>query len=344
MKKTKRLMTVMLTGIVIAAAAISASAADATQPIVPISAPISAGDSVTSAHGADSDAISLPYYMHYTGKVSQIQPHPQLEGAKYLTLDSEESGPANPLITADTYIVGGDIAVGDTVTLFYEADKPMIMIYPPQYDAAILIVNPDENTFVTADLFDDDLLSRSKKMILTIGDQTELLSPDGKIFEDSPAGHRLLVFYTVAAESYPVQVTPEKIIVLGKPEDSPTVIFDVTDAEFVVEDRIIEAPPAFTTDDGVVMVPLRAIAEALGYEVTWDNDTQTAYLNNVISLQIDRDYYVYMRMAPITLGTAPVLRDSRTFVPMSYFREVLGLNNAYFFEGQIVINNAEKME
>jgi hypothetical protein len=141
-----------------------------------------------------------------------------------------------------------------------------------------------------------------------------------------------------------VQVTPEKVIVLGKPKGSWTAPIHITAAELVVEGKTIEAPPAFTTDDGVVMVPLRAAAEALGYEVTWDGGTQTVFLNSAISLQIDRDSYVYMRMAPITLGTAPVLRDSHTFVPLDYFREVLRLNNAYFFEGQIVIDNAEKME
>ncbi|MPN40548.1 hypothetical protein SDC9_188086 [bioreactor metagenome] len=92
------------------------------------------------------------------------------------------------------------------------------------------------------------------------------------------------------------------------------------------------------------MVPLRAIAEALGYQVTWEQDTQTARLNSAISLEVGRDYYVYMRMAPIELGTAPQLKDGSVYVPLFYFRDVLKMNNAYFFENQVVIDNQEKMQ
>ncbi|HWP80820.1 MAG TPA: copper amine oxidase N-terminal domain-containing protein [Candidatus Acidoferrum sp.] len=343
MKKIKKLTTMLLAGAV-AAAGFAAFAADAVQPVSPILAPISAGDPAAPAQGAYGTEMNTPYYMSYTGKVTELRPHSQLDGAQYLTLESEEYGPASPLVTADTYVVGGEVAVGDTVTLFYEADKPMLMIYPPQYNAAILLVNPDEDFSVAADLFDDNLLSRDKGMVLRVGDKTELRSPDGTPYEGSPAGNRLLVFYTVAAESWPVQVTPEKVIVLGKPEASFTPPVHISAAELVVGGKTVEAPPAFVSDDGAVMVPLRAIAEALGYEVTWEGATGTVYLNTAISLQIGQDNYVYMRMAPITLGAAPVLRDSRTFVPLNYFREVLGLNNAYFAEGQIVIDDAEKME
>ena len=92
------------------------------------------------------------------------------------------------------------------------------------------------------------------------------------------------------------------------------------------------------------MVPLRAVAEALGYEVIWEGATQSVYLNNVISLTIGKDYYTRGRMAPIELGTAPELTDSRTYVPLSFFKQVIGMNNATYFEGVIEINNLETME
>lgn len=38
----------------------------------------------------------------------------------------------------------------------------------------------------------------------------------------------------------------------------------------------LDTPEAYITDSGVTMVPLRAIAEALGCEVSWDPATQTA--------------------------------------------------------------------
>jgi hypothetical protein len=51
-----------------------------------------------------------------------------------------------------------------------------------------------------------------------------------------------------------------------------------------------------------------------------------------------------MKMAPIQLGTAPAIVEGKTFVPLSFFKEVTRLNNAYVFESQIVIDNGERME
>jgi len=92
------------------------------------------------------------------------------------------------------------------------------------------------------------------------------------------------------------------------------------------------------------MVPLRAVAEALDYEVRWEDATRSIYLNNVISLSIGNDYYTYARMAPIELGVAPVIVDGLTYVPLSFFREVVRMNNAIFFEGRIEIDNLEPYE
>jgi hypothetical protein len=92
------------------------------------------------------------------------------------------------------------------------------------------------------------------------------------------------------------------------------------------------------------MVPLRAIAEALGYDVTWNNELQRAFLGKDISLNIGSDSYTYMKMAPIQLGTAPTIVEGKTFVPLSFFKEVTRMNNAYVFESQIVIDNEEQMK
>lgn len=309
------------------ASALTLEAREAPAPIV-ISAPV--------------PVPTTPFYMSYTGQVTEIQ---ERTGGLMLVMDSEDQGPANPVISEGTFIYEDrEIKVGDTVTIFYESDRPMILIYPPQYEAAIVVVNPGEKQRISADLFDENLLGRGGSMVLTVGSETQVLTPEGAKFEGSPAGNRLLVFYTVSLESYPEQVTPEKIIVMGPPEDRGLYTDNIDTADIVVEGKIIEAPRAFVDENGVIMVPLRAVAEALGYEVTWEAETRTVRLGPAISLTIGEDYYVYGRMAPIFLGTAPVLKDSVTYVPLSYFTEVLRLNNAYFFENQVVIDNQEKMQ
>lgn len=290
----------------------------------------------------------MPYFFSYTGRVVSVTRQENAAGNLVLQMESEEDGPAGAVISSETLVLGNaDIKAGDTVTIYFESGRPMIMIYPPQYSADIAIVNPEEGQFSKADVFDSELLSRDGTLKLNIGDETEILSQDGKPFDGELADRKLLVFYTMTTFSLPPQTTPQRVIVLdGEPEpiespDDGIIPRDVSSLELIVNGNAVDALPAFTTDDGVMMVPLRAIAEALGYKVSWDGATQTVTLNQAISLQIGRDYYVYMRMAPITLGTAPVLKDSRTFVPLIYFSKVLGVGTAGVTEDQIVIDNSK---
>jgi len=112
--------------------------------------------------------------------------------------------------------------------------------------------------------------------------------------------------------------------------------------EISVNGKKIDAPYPYI-QDGVLMVPLRAVAEALGYTVRWESVTQSIMLNNVISLQIGKDYYTLGRMAPITLGVlAPVLtEDGHTYVPLEFFTKVAGVTEAYTDKNQLIINRID---
>lgn len=114
--------------------------------------------------------------------------------------------------------------------------------------------------------------------------------------------------------------------------------------EYVVNGTKIEAPAPYINDDFTVMVPARAVCEELGYTVKWNGEENTAEIGTGIRFTIGKDYYTIGRAAPIELGIAPVAENNRAFVPLSFFRDLTNMNNAYYFEGQIVINNDEKME
>lgn len=169
-------------------------------------------------------------------------------------------------------------------------------------------------------------------------------------------GRLLTVTYSITTMSIPPQTTPEKIVVMYEiavplPIDiEPPVgivnpIYEFTaeeketlfplNGEVVVDGSVIDAPAAYYRD-GFVMVPLRAAAEALGYDVNWDEETASVRLGVAINFFIGKDYYTIGRMAPIELGAAPELTDGRTFVPLCFFTEVLK-GDAYVFEGQVVI-------
>ncbi len=85
-------------------------------------------------------------------------------------------------------------------------------------------------------------------------------------------------------------------------------------------------------DDGIVMVPIRAIAEGLGLSVDWDDTTET------ISLSGDRDidvtFAVNSDLATVNGETASLEKPAamvgdRTFVPLSFIGSALGAAVVY---------------
>ena len=104
---------------------------------------------------------------------------------------------------------------------------------------------------------------------------------------------------------------------------TPTVYVDgqklVTDVEpFIEEDR--------------TMVPMRAIFEAVGASVTWDQDTQTVIsikndeaTQNVVVLQIGNTS-AFVNSESVALDVPAKVINDRTFVPLRFVMESLDAN------------------
>ena len=80
--------------------------------------------------------------------------------------------------------------------------------------------------------------------------------------------------------------------------------------------------------NGKLMLPLRSIAEAMGFKVTWNKDTYSATLNNgqiQSTVEVGFDSYYYSSMnaigmsAPFSAGVAPRFIDGMIYVPVDYF-------------------------
>jgi hypothetical protein len=209
------------------------------------------------------------------------------------------------------------------------------MIYPPQYEANILAVNVKDQE-LKADIFDKNLLSADQKLKLNISKDTKIIDQFGAVYKGKLTSEKLLVVYSFTTKSLPAQTTPEKIIVLDPAlNDGKN---NVKDMSIVVNNEVISSP-AFSNKDKTVMVPIRAISEALGYKVTWNRSSKTVRLNNSISLVVGKDYYTLGKMAPISLGASPVFYKGSVYVPLSFFKEVVGATTAATQNGQIVIYN-----
>ena len=110
------------------------------------------------------------------------------------------------------------------------------------------------------------------------------------------------------------------------------------------------------SENNHIMVPLRALAEKLGFTVTWDDTDKSIVLdNNTVktSIAIGTDSY-YMSASPSTgligmsapspLGAAPVLKDSKTYVPIEMFGLLLGDDTYTVKDYSISFNTEESVQ
>lgn len=285
----------------------------------------------------------------FTGTVVSISESEYAAGLKYYAVENEDKGPAVIVVNANTYILDNEeISVGSTITGYYNANAPMIMIYPPQYSTEVVAVEREDRN-VKVDLFDKDHVSSDNSLKLNISEDTVIVSENGEAFTGELADRKLVVVYGPSTRSIPAQTTPEKIVVLNedaiddaenKEDGSLATPVDVSKAEIIVKEQVVSSHyafiPAYTNEQGTVMVPLRAIAESLGHEVAWDNDIRRVTIDNDVSFTIGTDSYANGEKI-IELGTAPEILQDRTFVPLSFFQQVIGANNADVIDGQIIV-------
>lgn len=78
-------------------------------------------------------------------------------------------------------------------------------------------------------------------------------------------------------------------------------------------------------DGKTVMLPLRALVEALGYTITWNAETKSAELAKGAqwtSVRVGEDRYSFAKML-ITLGIAPQSVNGKLYVPETFAAQVL---------------------
>lgn len=100
-----------------------------------------------------------------------------------------------------------------------------------------------------------------------------------------------------------------------------------------------------TTNGKEPMVPLRSVAEALGFELTWNAPTKSVDLLKGIrftTLTAGQDIYSINKMIT-KLGTAPELVGSTMYVPASFVSEVIQQNMTVKGDS-IVISDANQEE
>ena len=133
---------------------------------------------------------------------------------KLFTIENELGSIVNFVVSPSTYFVDHEmVRVGDHVTGYYDGDLPAILIYPPQYQAIVMVKdNPYQN--VKVDYFNSHMVSSDGQLQLTISPNTQIVLTNGQPFSRNPVNRDLIVIYGPSTRSIPAQTIPYRIIVL----------------------------------------------------------------------------------------------------------------------------------
>ncbi|MBX4151244.1 MULTISPECIES: copper amine oxidase N-terminal domain-containing protein [Paenibacillus] len=116
----------------------------------------------------------------------------------------------------------------------------------------------------------------------------------------------------------------------GSQEQKPVVISAVMDYGVLVNGKEVAGTGYMNADAKQVMIPLRSVSEALGLELSWNQQDRSAELTKPGSpiwtlVQTGKDQYAVNKMYK-SLGAAPVNVKGTLYVPANFFSEVLHVN------------------
>lgn len=130
-----------------------------------------------------------------------------------LTIDDGLGNEVKFVVSPTTYFVDHVmVGVGDRITGYYDGDAPVPLIFPPQYQALVIVKDsPYQN--VKLDYFNSELISSDGQLKLNLSPYTPIVLTNGQVFSKNPANRNLIVIYGFTTASIPAQTTPFKIIV-----------------------------------------------------------------------------------------------------------------------------------
>ncbi|MGE7839952.1 stalk domain-containing protein [Lysinibacillus sp. NPDC093712] len=279
---------------------------------------------VTNAPQQDEQSPQVqPIFIKVAGTIENVEE--RNNATYYTTKDGENTNVF--VVNKDTLIfdnTGKEVKLqkGDKVTAYTYANKPMLLIYPPQYNPEVIIVESKEMGSVTVDFFDKDLVNTDNSLKLNVGEETVVQSQSGKeVSAKDLAEQHLLVFYTITTRSIPAQTPPTKVIVLDATAEEQGEVGEEASFNSAVQEIIKND---FYDIDGTTMVPLRLIAEELGFKVE-STGTGAIISKGALSYTITRGEKAYgYNKALRHFEVAPALLEpTKTYVPVEFFEELM---------------------
>jgi hypothetical protein len=223
-----------------------------------------------------------------------------------------------------------DLKAGDLVYAYYS--PAMTRSLPPQSFATVIVTEVEKDKTRPAYFTVKEIISESDEEIRVLNDAGDLIariSKDAPIspfktkqvvsIKDIKVGSELFIWYDIVAMSYPGQTNVQKTVFIKTTSES---IININDQDIDLGELKIHE------QNNQKMIPLRLVAETLGFEVTWDSSIRGAKLDDgsvKTTVVIGEDsYYKASSKAigltqSIELGAKPELIDNTMYVPAELF-------------------------
>ena len=158
---------------------------------------------------------------------------------------------------------------------------------------------------------------------------------------DIHEGSHLLMWYPMVTASYPGLATAQRTVILNRVEapyvpyernlphyqvpeatEYPTIAPPTAQPANNLSETLASLSAEFYTVNNITMAPLRPIAEAMGFTVTWNEHTRSVNLTHPNQAPASLALHQITFEGRI-LESAPTIRNDRTFVPLSFFEILL---------------------
>ena len=202
-----------------------------------------------------------------------------------------------------------DLKKGATIEAYYDKNKPMILIYPATVTPEIVILKDEKvHGEVKIAKFDKNFLSLDHELKLNIAKDTILLNQQGKTIKEIDLHDKeLAIFYSATTKSIPAQTTPTKIIALDYLTEEMAKL-----QEIIAEDHYMKK--------GAKMIPLRKVAEHLGYHVLSQPKQKGVLVtlgNSSFTVKRGDNMYGYNKSIG-KFEIAPELKGMKTYVSVDF--------------------------
>jgi len=339
--------------------ALAQSAVPNTEQAVAISAPITAPNTSTAATDSVVAPIAAPTYLQGEAVVKAIYEYGRVlvvvNDIEIAMNTSEETF----VLDAKTGLPGdlGSLKVGDLLYVYYS--PAMTRSIPAQSFATAIITQVEKDKAHPAFFTVKDIVSRSENEVRVLneaGDLVATISKDMPIapfktkqivtLQDISVGSQLFIWYDIVALSYPGQTHAKKTVFIAQSAQTPELgvkpVLVPKDSKLnekiCINGNVMSLGKLnWQVQNGHVMVPLRVVAEALGFKVTWDGSIQGAHLDDgtvktTVILGQDAYYKASSKAIGLTqnfeFGTKSVLVGNSMYVPVELFNLLYSNNSA----------------